>query len=91
MENREMSNEMIERVARALDLFIDLDEGCQCKQCEYSKALNNRYGLDQARKAIKAMRKPTSAICAAMRDCESGNYTVKEAWKNIIDAALKDG
>lgn len=68
------TNEMIERVARALCDYVPICDRCKSK----------------ARAAIEAMRKPTDQLINEMYKCETGHYDVKQAWSNFIDVCLND-
>jgi len=76
--------EMVERVARAMDLAIQADHD---------------YGMDvealtiMARAAIEAMREPTDEMrAAAIQDIDDdpgyGMHEVMGAWRAMISAAL---
>jgi len=77
-----MSNEMIERVAKAI-FAIDFPTG----KLLWEKAQQDIY-LKIAKAAIEAMKEPTQAMF------DAGAYdldmTLKQQWERMIEAALKE-
>lgn len=87
---------MIERVARAMCLEGSADEtvflGVYMKRWEAKK--------DEARAAIEAMREPTESMVSAAENGDDPGSSIygdpfvamphDEAWKTMIDAALKE-
>lgn len=76
-----MDNEMIERVAKAIEERLN------------DLPLSNNYEDDLQQyeelsiAAIKAMREPTKIIKQV--DCWSINYSTEEIWTKLIDFILK--
>ena len=84
-----MTDTMIERVARAMWEQVRLRHPQFTRSWE---AENERLRADwreNARAAIEAMREPTPAICAAIRDWSEAEHD--RTWREAIDAALKGG
>lgn len=69
-----MSNEMIERVARAIEK--------SAKDCGKGSELFKTMAKD----AIEAMREPTEEMIG---DCPDPDYVITK-YKSMIDAALKE-
>lgn len=84
-----MSNELIERVARAINpnAFDPKHSHIEnCDECEWYRDIARK----QARDAIEAMRKPTDAMIAAIDTIdESEIELVKQNWQAMIDEVLK--
>ena len=86
-----MANEMIDRVARVLFPAYYYEDGS--KELEHP---GNEFGRivaeHSARAAIAAMREPTDAMVMAITPLHSPalNERVKEDWRTMIDAALKE-
>lgn len=84
-------NEMIERVAKALEKF-QLDDGSPC--CLYSADIRREI----ARAVIAAMREPTEAMNKTGLDEFAGydrrfdveDKAVNKIWQAMIEGALKD-
>jgi len=74
-----MSDEMIDRVMKAIDAASTYGEGPRWKQ--------ELPGL--ARAAIEAMREPTPAMSDAAA-ATPGQMSYADVWRSMIDAALGD-
>ena len=86
MENREMSNEMIERVARVLVKvnFNDPDKAVDFGMTGFNFMW--QLYIKDAKAAIEAMREPTEEMRKVCR------FEFAEVdYPAMIDAALKDG
>ena len=81
-----MTDTMIERVARAIARCRGIHSESEWLAVSVLFRAECRW---QARAAIEAMREPTPAICAAIRDWAEAEHD--RTWREAIDAALKEG
>ena len=81
-----MTDTMIERVARVIAHCRGIDSDSEWLAVSVFFRAECRW---QARAAIAAMREPTPAICAAIRDWSEAEHD--RTWREAIDAALKEG
>ena len=80
-------NEMIERVARAMDPVCFIDLVADIEGFQYRKLV----ALQNARVAIEAMREPTDEMVkAAFVTLELLEGSQDDCWKSMIDAALTE-
>lgn len=88
-----MSNEVIERVARAICLQFNLDDGYADNSVLRGSIEMGmwRNHVSQARAAIAAMREPSEAMVSAGQEEElSRTEDVKAIFSAMIDAALNE-
>jgi hypothetical protein len=79
-----MSNDMIERVARALCVYYECNPDALINMLD-GEPLWTIY-KPEAFAAIKAMRQPTEAMLDA--EITSSHPSRKEVWRGMIEAAL---
>ena len=87
-KNQAPSNEMVERVARAI---CREDASVVPSLGDMHLHVNNcwRYFVRQARAAIEAMREPTEALQAAGAHRRENRKPVADIWRAMIDEALR--
>jgi len=88
---------MVEKVARALDLWPDPENYCSCASCKVSMERDKEVAIIKARAAIEAMRDPTDGqmneyykIRISVGDAHSAAVFNVSYYQSMIDAALKE-
>lgn len=84
-----MSNEMIERVARAIAPQAWANVGIVGRDT-LAQSSRRKASLKHAKAAIQAMRKPTLDMVDAFKYFSSDDLPATKAYQRMIDAALKE-
>lgn len=90
-----MSNEMIERVGKALYISWSKNAfgGLSRPTTEFERLTSNdwtrKFFMNVAKDVIEAMREPTDEMIEPFRSTASDEYILR-CWQAMIDAALKE-